>query len=85
MKTIKATGEKVCSTRQELADKYFDYGTGHGGLGVYAVGNLGMVTLLSDLQEEVAMSNISSKEHYRQILNDLKGILIQDNKTEVEK
>jgi len=80
MKTIKATGEQVAETRQELANKYFDIGTGQGGLGIYAVGNLGIITLLSDLQEEISRSNIGSREHYRQILNDIKCILIEDEK-----
>jgi hypothetical protein len=79
MKNIKATGEKITENRQELANKYFDIGSGQGGLGVYAVGNLGIVTLLSDLQEQIRCGfDKGSAEHYRQILNDIKCILITD-------
>ena len=79
MKTIKATGEQVAETRTELAQKYFDT-FGDGITSVYAKGNMGIVTLLSDLQEVIGMSNVSSREHYRQILNDIKCILISDDR-----
>ena len=74
MKTIKATGEQVCNDRKELVDKYF------GGFGVYGEGNMGIISLLSDCQEEIAMSSIGRKEEYRQILNDIKCILIEDGR-----
>lgn len=77
MKTIKATGEQVTETREELAVKYFNT-FGDGIKSVYAKGNMGIITLLSDLQEEIGMSQIKLKEHYRQILNDIKCILIED-------
>lgn len=76
MKTIKTTGESVCENREELCKKYFD------GLKVYSENNMGIVTLLSDTQELLAMSvrNKKEAEHYRQILNDIKCVLIEDNK-----
>ena len=77
MKNIKATGEQVAENRAELAKKYFIF---ESSIKQYSEGNMGIVSLLSDLQEEIGMSNSSSREHYRQILNDIKCILIQDDK-----
>ena len=80
MKTIKQTGEAICSKREELVEKYF------GGMNVYAEGNMGLVTLLSDLQHEIqALPNKGAAEHYRQILNDIKCILIEDVRATREK
>jgi hypothetical protein len=83
MKTNKNTGEQNTETRQELNQKYF------GNSKTYQEGNLGMISLMSDIQE---MINLyfpkGSKEHYRIILNDLKLILIQEDRVrndEVEK
>ena len=82
MKNIRATGEAVAENRQELSQKYFG---GWGGVeSVYARGNLGIVSLLSDLQEQINCGfNTGSAEHYRQILNDIKSILIEDSKSVV--
>ena len=75
MKTNKQTGEQYCENRKELAEKYFD------GFEAYANGNIGIVTLFSDLQHEVACGfTKESAEHYRQILNDVKCILIEEDK-----
>jgi len=63
---------KVCSTRKELADKYFD------GMDIYAKDNLGIISLLSDVQQ--LMENTFPNNHYNQILNDIKCILIMDIK-----
>jgi len=64
--------------RNKLAEKYFD------GLGVYSLGNMGIVSLLSDVQEMVSMyvpeSNHGGKSHYVEILNDIKRILISEDK-----
>ena len=72
MKTNKQSGEKYTENREELAEKYFE------GFSAYKTGNLGVIGLLSDLQHEVLYSDIKLKEHYRQILNDIKCILITD-------
>lgn len=56
------------TTRKELADKYFD------GMDVYEEGNMGIVSLLSDVQHMI------SDKHYIEILNDIKSILITDAK-----
>ena len=73
MKTNQATGKQYCSTRQELAKKYFDT-FGDGVEGVYAKGNMGIVTLLSDAQ------HVIGDAHYVEIMNDIKSILIEDMK-----
>ena len=57
-------------TRQELSDKYFQ------GSGDYAKGNLGLVALLSDIQE--AIGNTNGQEMW--LINDIKSVLIQDHK-----
>jgi hypothetical protein len=59
---------RTVSTRQELADRYFS------GMDIYAKDNLGIISLLSDLQ------HIISDKHYIQILNDIKCILVMDIK-----
>lgn len=68
MLTIKTTGEQICETRKELSEKYFD------GFSAYELGNLGIISLLSDLQHVV------NNEHYRQVLNDIKCILRTDER-----
>jgi len=84
VKTHKGTGKKYCENRKELADKYFNI-TGATGLNVYAEGSLGIVTLLSDLQHMVARGfNAQEKEYWREVMNDIKCILIEDSKKEPE-
>ena len=79
MTTIKETGEQVMETREELAQKYFNT-FGDGIKSVYAKGNMGIVTLLSDLQTEMAMGVSGQNiDYWRRILNDIKCILIKDN------
>ena len=87
MKTNKTTGQKFCETRRELAEKYF--GTySHTPFEEnlitqqYAKGNMGLVSLLSDTQEIVARGSGDAEEleHYRQILNDIKCVLIADTR-----
>jgi hypothetical protein len=75
MKTMVVTDEQVCENREDLAEKYFDGITGE-----YAKSNMGIITLLSDLQHEITALRPDIAEHYRQILNDIKLILIKDNK-----
>jgi len=77
MQTIKATGEQVAETRMELAKKYFTF---ESTIKQYSEGNMGIVSLLSDVQELISSRSISpnSSEHYRQILNDIKCVLIND-------
>jgi len=72
----------VCSkSRKEIAEKYFStFGEGIGS--VYAEGNMGIITLLSDLQHEVAF-NFENKEkanYWRGVLNDIKCTLSNDDK-----
>jgi hypothetical protein len=76
MKTNKTTGEQNTETRMELAQKYFE-GSEH----CYGNGNIGIISLLSDLQHELEYSSnpIFVKEHYRIIINDIKLILIHDD------
>ena len=74
MKEIKLTNEQVCQTREELAKRYFIM-FGEGVESVYSKGNMGIVTLLSDLQH--AFPN----EYWNKVLNDIKCILITDNKS----
>jgi hypothetical protein len=61
---------KFTTTRQELADKYFH------GLKEYAHGSMGLVSLLSDIQEVIG----NSHGEQMWIINDIKAILIQDHK-----
>ena len=67
-----SNGEQICTTRKELAEKYFH-------LPFYEKGNMGMISLLSDVQHVVSYLEID-EEHYRQILNDIKSILSQDER-----
>jgi hypothetical protein len=80
MITIKATGEQVTETREELAQKYFNT-FGDGIKSVYAKGNMGIITLLSDLQGIVDFSVMApkNKEYWRKAINDIKGVLIEDH------
>ena len=74
---IKSTGEQVCETRKEFAEKYFNFVSS---IQQYSQGNMGIVSVLSDLQHEVESHlPAGTKEHYRQILNDIKCILIKDD------
>ena len=64
-------------TREELHKKYFE--------GLEAIYNeslnVGIVSLLSDVQEIIArfvVDNSGKAEHYRELLNDVKAVLIQD-------
>lgn len=78
MKTIRATGEAVCETREELARKYFTF---ESTIQQYKEGNMGIISLLSDCQEMINLYvRGDSGEHYREILNDIKSILIEDAK-----
>ena len=80
MQTIKATGEQVTETREELAVKYFGPLSSVGG--GYAKGNMGIISLLSDLQERLGMGGTLSEresKNYRILLNDIKCILIEDH------
>ena len=80
MKTIQATGEQVTQTRAELVKKYFTF---ESSIKQYSEGNMGIISLLSDLQELLSMGwaiDKENREHYRQILNDIKCILIEDEK-----
>lgn len=73
------TKVKWCKTRKELAEKYFPLGTE-----VYSRGDMAIVALLSDVQEQIAMGfSDRSKEEYRTILNDIKSVLIEDHKKEI--
>ena len=46
----------------------------------YNKGNIGLVTLLSDVQEVLAQTDHGQKEYYREALNDIKGVLIEDGR-----
>ena len=74
MKVIEQTGESICDTREELAQRYFM------GMDVYGKSNLGIVSLLSDVQHALGTQNPDTLEHYRQLLNDIKCVLIEDMK-----
>lgn len=73
MVTHKVTGVKYCKTRQELAKKYFDT-FGDGVNSIYAKGNMGIVTLLSDVQHNL------KEKYWVEILNDIKSILISEDR-----
>jgi len=66
---------KWTRTRKALAEKYFDVFAD-----AYAEGNLGLVGLLSDAQEFLSRleGNEEQKEYYREVLNNVKAVLIQD-------
>jgi len=87
MKNNVHTNEQNTQTRKELAMRYFgavddipfdqNYIVQR-----YAEGNLGLVALLSDVQEFInnEVKNPIDKEHYRVIVNDIKCVLINDLK-----
>lgn len=80
MKTIKATGEPICESRQEIAGQYFNT-FGDGISSVYAKGNMGIVTLLSDLQHQIELGfTAGEKEYWRKVLNNIKSVLIEDDR-----
>lgn len=66
---------ETTETREELVNKYFD------GLPSYKMGNMSIVSLLSDLQTELQMGLLAGRnaQHYAEILNDIKRILITDS------
>ena len=77
MKTNKQTGEKNTETRKEFAERYFP-----GVELAYGQGNLGMVTVLSDLQHQIGFGfDGATMEHYRVALNDIKCILIGEDRS----
>lgn len=65
-------------TRKELADKYFQ------GISQYAQGNLGLVTILSDIQQIFQQiyppPDKSDCVYWDTILSEIKSILIEDDK-----
>ena len=63
------TQDIFTDTRQTIADKYFD------GFKEYAKGNMGIIALLSDVQQGC--------ENSAQIINDIKIVLIADHKAGV--
>lgn len=75
---------KWVKTRQELADKYFSiFGELPTAFNTYAKGNLGIISLLSDIQEILdQQGSLIGREYWINILNDIKSILIQDQKGE---
>jgi hypothetical protein len=84
MRENKHTGEKNCESRDELAQRYFDT-FGDGIKSVYAEGNMGIITLLSDLQHQMEIGfSPEQKEYWRVILNDIKCILIKEDREEAE-
>ena len=88
MKANKQTGEQYTKNVAELANKYFNTtGDTPITLNTYAEGNMGIITLLSDLQHSIeATGNFAGdtsgklKEYWRCILNDIKCILIEEDK-----
>jgi len=65
------TKKKYCESREELGKKYF------GSLAeIYAKNNMGIVTLLSDVQHNL------SEQYWIDVLNDIKAVLITDIKEE---
>jgi hypothetical protein len=79
MKIHETTGKQYCESREELAQRYFNtFGEGIGS--VYAQGNMGIVTLLSDLQHQIEFGfGAKEKEYWRELLNDVKCVLIQED------
>ena len=72
MVTNQATGKQYCENRREIAQKYFNM-FGDGISGVYAKGNMGILTLISDTQHKL------KEQYWIEILNDIKAVLIQDD------
>ncbi len=70
--------KEATKTREELVEKYFD------GLPSYKIGNMSLVSLLSDLQTELQMGLLAGRNagHYAEILNDIKRILITDSRNQ---
>jgi asparagine synthetase A len=78
MKTHQNTGEQFTENRKELSQEYFDSLNS-----VYEIGNMGIVTLLSDLQHQIAVGfkDQREKDYWNRILNNIKCVLIQDDRT----
>ena len=80
MLTNKATKETYTETRKEFAKRYFLMMPN-----AYSFGNMGLITVLSDLQEFLGMTaSGETAEHYRRALNDIKCVLSEDSKRERE-
>lgn len=67
------TKHNFTRTREELAQKHFQ------GFPEYANGNMGIVALLSDVQE--AIGNTHGEQMW--LINDIKAVLIEDHKKAV--
>lgn len=91
MRTNKITGEKNTETRRELAERYFSTLCNEPYekdiiAQQYGKDNMGIITLLSDLQQtmEFWKNSLPEKayrdnvEYYRVVLNDIKLILMRD-------
>ena len=66
---------KVAQLRKELREKYFAFP-------ISLSKNFEIISLLSDTQEVIAQASSidgARKEHYREILNDIKRILIAED------
>ena len=62
--------------RDELSERYFPGLKEH-----YADGNMGMISLMSDLQGFIGFNLGETKEtqYWNRVLNDLKGVLIRED------
>lgn len=66
-----------CKTREELAKKYFKEMASF-----YEKGNMGIVALLSDTQERMMMALGNEGEYWREILNDIKSVLVEEHRNQ---
>ena len=65
------TKTRFAETRKELAEKYFSFGST---IETYSKGNMGLVSLMSDIQESINFGCVG--QHEIDILNDIKCVLI---------
>jgi hypothetical protein len=84
MKNLISSGESFTENRKELANEYFHIGDGTDGVlpNIYAQGNMGIVSLLSDLQEQIQLGFKDGREtkYWNRVLNNIKCVLITEDR-----
>ena len=79
---------RYCETQQDVARKYFSTIGGEESAitGTYARANIGLITLLSDVQMQVEFhvpeSDRAGKSYWISVLNDVKAVLAKQGEPE---
>jgi len=81
---------KYCGTQQDIARKYFSLIGGEESAitGTYARANMGLISLLSDVQMQIEFhvpeSDRAGKSYWIEVLNDIKSVLDKQGEPERE-